>query len=146
VYVSVDFETEDFGQHLIEQGYEKSQKTLFVMEGLVYYLTSKTVDDMLSFVTKNSAKGSAVLFDYYPQSLIDGTCELEVAKNILNSAEKTGEPFQFGIENVGIFLIQREFSQVCNVTSDDYKNMYFHGINKDREVCSLLSFAHAVIE
>jgi O-methyltransferase involved in polyketide biosynthesis len=63
-------------------------------------------------------------------------------------AEKAGELLQFGIEEgeVETFLAQRGFSKIHNVTSDDYKRAYFHGINEGRPVCSLLYFAHAVVE
>ncbi len=59
-----------------------------------------------------------------------------------------GEPFKFGIKEgtVEIFLTQRGFSQVCNVTSEDYKEAYFQGVNKNRIVDSLKSFVHAVVQ
>ena len=44
------------------------------------------------------------------------------------------------------FLVERGFSKIHNVTSDDYKKAYFHGANEGRTVCSLLYFAHAVVE
>jgi len=44
------------------------------------------------------------------------------------------------------FITQRGFSQVCNVTSEDYKKAYFYGINESRPVCCLTYFAHAVIK
>ncbi|HSD56595.1 MAG TPA: class I SAM-dependent methyltransferase [Methanotrichaceae archaeon] len=148
VYVPVDFESEDLGQKLLENGYDRSQKTLFVMEGLVMYIPPKAVDETLSFISKNSGKGSSIVFDYYPQSTVDGTSESEVAKNIRDFVAQKGEPLQFGIEEgtIETFLAQRGFSQVHNVTSGDYKKAYFHGVNKDRAVCDLLSFAHAVVE
>lgn len=148
VYVPVDFESEDLGQKLLEKGYIKSQKTLFIMEGLLMYIPPKTVDEMLSFIVKNSGKGSSIIFDYYPQSVVDGTNELEVAKNILNYVIQQGEPLLFGIKEgeVEAFLAQRGFSKIQNVTSEDYKRTYFHGTNKDRAVCNLLYFAHAVNE
>jgi methyltransferase (TIGR00027 family) len=73
VYVPVDLVTENLGQRLMQQGYDRSQKTLFVMEGLTCYILPKTVDDILSFIVKNSARGSAVIFDYFPESLVNGT-------------------------------------------------------------------------
>lgn len=146
VYVPVDFETEGLGRKLLVNGYDKSKKTLFLMEGLVMYIPPKAVDETLSFIVNNSAKGSAVLFDYFLQSVVDGTCE--IGKNMRDFAAQQGEPFLFGIKEgmVEAFLIKRGFSQVQNVTSEDYKRAYFHGVNKDRAVCSLLSFVHAVIE
>jgi O-methyltransferase involved in polyketide biosynthesis len=44
------------------------------------------------------------------------------------------------------FLAQRGFSQIRNVTSVNYKKAYFGGVNKNRVVYGLLSFAHAVVE
>ena len=147
-YVSVDFETEEFGQRLLEIGYNKALKTLFVMEGLIMYIPPKAVDETLSFIVENSGKGSAVLFDYLPESVINGTCQVETGKNILNYVEQAGEPSQFGIkdETIELFLAQRGFSRIQKVTSEDYKRAYFHGINENRVVYSSLSFAHAVIE
>ncbi len=146
VYVPVDFEMESMDQKLLENGYDTSKKTLFLMEGLIMYIPSEAVDEMLSFIVNNSAKGSTVLFDYFLQSVVDGTCE--TGKNMRDFAAQQGEPFLFGIEDgaAEAFLTERGFSQVQNITSDDYKNAYFHGVNKDRAVCSLLSFVHAVVE
>jgi methyltransferase (TIGR00027 family) len=148
VYVPVDFESEDLGQMLLENGYNKFQKTLFVMEGLVMYIPPKAVDETLLFIVKNSGKGSSIIFDYYHQSTVDGTSELEAAKNIRNFVLSQGEPLQFGIEEEAVeaFLTERGFSRIQNVTSEDYKEAYFQGVNKDRAVCSLLSFAYAAIE
>ena len=146
VYVPVDFDMECIGQKLLENGYDTSKKTLFIMEGLVMYIPPRAVDETLSFIVNNSAKGSAVLFDYFLQSVVDGTCE--TGKNMRDFAAQQGEPFQFGIEEgtAEAFLAERGFFQVQNVTSGDYKKAYFHGVNKDRTVCSLLSFVHAVVE
>ncbi len=146
VYVPVDFDTESLGQKLLGNGYDRSKKTLFLMEGLVMYIPPKAVDEILSFIVNNSARGSEVLFDYFLQSVVDGTCE--AGKNMRDFAAEQGEPFLFGIEEGAseAFLMKRGFSRVQNVTSDDYKKAYFHGVNKDRAVCSLLSFVHAAVE
>lgn len=148
VYVPVDFETDNFGERLAAQGYDRSLKTLFLLEGLIMYIPPEAVDETLSFIAKNSGKGSTILFDYYPESLVDGSCELEAGKNIHNYLVQVGEPLKFGIKEgmVETFLAERGFSRVKDVTAEEYKKMYFHGVNKDRNVCSLLSFVHAGIE
>lgn len=146
VYVPVDFEMEGIDQKLPGNGYDRSKKTLFLMEGLVMYIPPTAVEEMLSFIVNDSAKGSEVLFDYFIQSVVDGTSGTE--KNMRDFAAQQGEPFLFGIEDgaAEVFLKERGFSRVQNVTSDDYKNAYFCGANKDRAVCNLLSFVHAVVE
>ncbi len=114
----------------------------------MYYLPPLTVDSILAFIAEISGKGSSILFDYFPQSVVDGSIDLEVGRNIHDGLAQTDEPLKFGIDEGKLedFLTKRGFSQVVNVTSNDYKKAYFHGINKDRTVCSLLLFAHAVVE
>lgn len=158
VYVSVDFGTEDFGQRLIEHGYERSQKTVFIMEGLIYYLSPEAVDEMLSFIAENSRKGSAIIFDYVHESSINKTngicgvqctaCDQTAILNAKKDMARQGEPYKFGIKEgiLEAFIAQRGFSQVCNVTSEDYKKIYFQGINEGRPICCLLHFAHAIVE
>lgn len=148
VYVPVDLAAEDFGQKIQDTGYDQSKKTLFLMEGLLCYLPPKFVDEILSFIRMNSGKGSVILFDYFPESVVDGSCGLEVGRNLHSHLAEMGEPLQFGIKDgqVETFLVEGGFSRVQNVTAEEYKKMYFQGINKDREVCSLLAFTHATIE
>lgn len=50
VYVPVDLETQTLGQSLFNKGYNSSKKTLFVLEGLIQYLTPKSVDEIFSFI------------------------------------------------------------------------------------------------
>lgn len=148
VYVPADLVTDDLGQRLLEKGYDTSKKTLFLMEGLLYYLPPKTVDEILSFIVRNSGKGSSVLFDYFPESVVDGSSELEIGRNIRSYLAAMGEPLLFGIKEgtIRTFLAERGFSQVRNVTSEDYKKAYFQGVNEGLTLISLQYFAHAVVE
>jgi len=145
-YIPADLGRDDFGEKLLEMGYSQSKKTLFLMEGLLYYLPPEIVNKILSFISKNSGKGSAITFDYYPPSVVDGSCELEAGRNLYNQLAQYGEPLRFGINDVEAFLASRGFSQIRNVTSEDYKRAYFHGVNESRTVSILLNFVHAVIE
>lgn len=148
VYVPVDFEKDTLGQKLLDNGYDSSKKTLFIMEGLIMYIPPKAVAKTLLFIVENSGKGSHVIFDYYPESVVDGTCKLEIGTNIRNHVAEQGEPLQFGIkeEKIEDFLTEFGFSRVQNVTSEDYKDLYFHGKNENRDVCELLYFAHALVK
>ncbi len=148
VYIPIDLMTENLDEKLLGSGYDKSKQTLFLMEGLLMYLPPATVDEILSFIVENSGRGSAIIFDYYPQSVVDGSSELEVGRITHDYLAQIGEPLLFGIKEgmVEEFLEKREFSEVCNVTSEDYKKAYFHGKNENRPVSPLLSFAHAVVE
>ena len=134
-------------KELIENGFISSKKTLFILEGLVMYIPPESVAEIFLFITENSAKGSRVIFDYYPKSVVDGISKLEIGQNIRNHLIKIGEPLQFGIkeEEMTNFLKEFGFSSIENVTSEDYKKAYFKGKNEKRDVCELLYFAHAVV-
>jgi methyltransferase (TIGR00027 family) len=148
LYVTVDLVTENLGEKLLKAGYVKSKQTLFLMEGLLMYLQPDTVDRILHFISKNSGKGSTIIFDYYPKSVVDGSSEQELGRVAHDYLAKVGEPLLFGIQDgmVEDFLTKRGFSHVCDVTSEDYKRAYFHGKNENRTVSSILSFAYAVVE
>lgn len=144
-YISVDFETQKLSQNLIEKRYHSSKKTLFVMEGVICYLTPQTVDEILSFISGNSGKGSILLFDYHEESVVKGTCE--EGRLLKKYFEQVGESFKFGIKKGKIeeFLLKRGFSNIVNFSSEKYKNKCFKGINENEKVCNPLYFVHAVV-
>ncbi|WP_440950578.1 SAM-dependent methyltransferase [Methanosphaerula subterraneus] len=147
VYVPIDFEFEDLGDKLRANDYSPDQKTLFVLEGLIMYLPQKAVDETFEFIVHNAGMGSAILFDYYPASVVDGSSGSEIAKNIRNFTQMVGEPLQFGIPDGEIVrtLTEYGFSEVRNVTSEEYRNLFFHGKNAGRQVCDLLAFVSAEV-
>ena len=143
-YIPVDLETQNLSQNLIEKGYHSSKKTLFVMEGLICYLTPKTVDEILSFIS-NSGKGSILLFDYHEESVVNGTCE--EGRLLQKYFEQVGESFKFGIKEGKIeeFLLKRGFSNIVNFSSENYKNNCFKEITENKKVRNPLYFVHAVV-
>ena len=147
-YVPVDLARDRLGRRLDESGYDPLLKTLFVMEGILIYLPPSMVDQILAFIVSNSGMGSAIVFDYIPQSAVDGTCELEIAKNMSISVAAAGEPFTFGISEGALekFLAERGFVKIRNATADDYKKIYFHGKNEGRLVNPLVLIAYAEVD
>ncbi|MCP4694483.1 MAG: class I SAM-dependent methyltransferase [Desulfobacterales bacterium] len=147
-YVPIDFIEEKIAEKLAENGYDSALKTLFIWEGVTQYIPEEEVDDTLAFIANHSGAGSVVVFDYFPSSVPDGTCELTEAVNLKKYVEEKGEPLQFGIPDGGAkkFLAQRGFQDVEIVTSDQYKKAYFKGVNADRPVSSIFIFARAVVK
>ncbi|MGB7993082.1 SAM-dependent methyltransferase [Methanoregula sp.] len=145
VYVAVDFEIQDFGQRLFECGYSHKKKTLFVMEGLIMYLTLPAIDAMLSFIVKNSGPGSAILFDCSGKT---GSHDSMTRKKLEDHTAQSGEPIRFFLPEEGAeaFLVQRGFSQVRTVTCDECRQLYFQGKNNDRNLSRSSSFMYAIVE
>ncbi|HMK46967.1 MAG TPA: class I SAM-dependent methyltransferase [Methanocella sp.] len=144
-YVPLDLAVHNLGEQLRAAGYDPSVRSLFVMEGILVYLPPEAVDELLTFVANNSCRGSAIVFDYIPQSVVDGTCKLEAGKNMAKNVAAVGEPFRFGLKEGTLeeYLSKRGFIKIRNVTSEDYRRMYFHGKNADRLLNPLLFFAYA---
>src|SRR5215472_16931092 len=64
IAVPIDFESEDLGQALRRHGYASGARTLFLWEGVTYYLPLEAVRAVLSFVGSQSGPGSSIVFDY----------------------------------------------------------------------------------
>jgi methyltransferase (TIGR00027 family) len=68
-FVRIDFRSEDLETVLVRAGYDPTQRTLFVWEGVTYYLAEESVNATLRFVHRNSARGSRLCFDYLTEKL-----------------------------------------------------------------------------
>jgi methyltransferase (TIGR00027 family) len=62
--VPIDFNKEPLKNVLEKAGYENHKKTLFLWEGVSYYLDSESVDTTLKFISRSSHKESVIAFDY----------------------------------------------------------------------------------
>jgi|MudIll2142460700_1097286.scaffolds.fasta_scaffold01776_7 methyltransferase (TIGR00027 family) len=136
---------------LFESGYNRSLKTLFICEGVSYYLSTEAVDKILTFVANNSARGSSIVFDYFVQMSADearesGTSQWRLER-IAQSGRLAGEPVLFRMrpESVGEYLSGRGFQLKANVTAQDMKRLYFEGKNQRRPVSPHLAVVHATV-
>jgi len=69
VFISINFKTDDIIESLIKVGYDSSKKTLFIWEGVTYYLTKEAVEKTITLIQKYSSNGSIVCFDYMSEKL-----------------------------------------------------------------------------
>ncbi len=148
VYVPVNFNREDLGKRLFENGYRVDLKTLFIWEGVTYYLTPESVDQTLTFIAENSGAGSSIIFDYILPSVVDGTCNLDGGKLVADYQQKIGEPFVFGIDDTTIeeWLSARGFCEVKNVTGKDLERSYFRSVGRDTQTYHWFRYAHAKVK
>ena len=49
-FIPVDFNTQQLGERLLESGYNEQSKTLFIWQGVTYFLTSGGVETTLAFI------------------------------------------------------------------------------------------------
>jgi len=63
-FVPIDFNNESIKDVLEKAGYNPEKKTLFLWEGVTYYLQADSVDATLAFISNHACPGSLILFDY----------------------------------------------------------------------------------
>jgi methyltransferase (TIGR00027 family) len=146
-YIPLDFHSQTFGQQLRKYGYDEALSTVFLCEGLTYYLTDEAIDNILAFVTTHSGPKSAVLFDYTSPDVVTGQSSLKEAKTWKKVAAKRGEPLRFGLrsDTLDAFLTQKGFGQFINVTSDILKQQYLTGSNQKRYLTPVFNIVSATM-
>ena len=91
--VSVDFETQVFGEQLRESGFKSAEETMFVMEGVSQYIAREALPDTLTFV--GSLPKAMLLFTYIEAALLadPGGFEDGDASGLLQKFREQGKPW-----------------------------------------------------
>lgn len=115
-YVSVNFEETDLFTRLKEHGYNQSDKTLFLWEGVTFYLSKDAVFRMLREIRKNSAPKSKICFDFQTVKSMD---------ELLKTGIKD-ESIKFGIENGNIseFVLSNKYKIIEHLSSKEIEQKF----------------------
>jgi methyltransferase (TIGR00027 family) len=146
-FLPVDFNTQILGERLQSSGYNEQGKTLFIWQGVTYFLTAEGVDSTLAFIANHSGLGSAVIFDYcYNETLRDTS--RGYGKLLRRSSQLSGEAYMFGIDQgqVEPFLAQRGFCNVRDVPVENLKSMYFTGPNAGHVIATGIAIVSARVD
>ncbi|MBU2488367.1 MAG: class I SAM-dependent methyltransferase [Proteobacteria bacterium] len=108
---SIDFNRESIPAVLEKAGYDPGAKTLFLWEGVSYYLEPASVDATLEAVRANTHKESLIAFDYAARVPLERLGQVHGALELIRSMQKRhpGEKTQFAVGDgeMGSFLEQR---------------------------------------
>lgn len=123
-FVPINFNTENFMENLAEAGFDRGRRTLFIWEGVSYYLPEEVVDETLILI--RSCPGSSVAFDYSyysPENLRD---EKVGRMRDMHKAKYEGEPVRFGVREGGIvgFMEARGYEICKHFTADEMQRKY----------------------
>jgi len=127
IFVSMDFNKELIEERLTESGFNSKQKSLFILEGLIFYLTSEAVDKTFRVINTLAGKGSEVVFDYIYSSVLRGENLYYGESEVFKGVEKENEPWCFGIEKGEIesFLTKRNLRLIRNLDSEELEKEFF---------------------
>jgi methyltransferase (TIGR00027 family) len=134
-FLPVDFNSLLLGECLHSSGYNEHAKTLFIWQGVTYFLEAKSVDSTLEFIATHSGPGSSVIFDYMYNEIFQDPNN-SYGKALKRAGKMSGEDYMFGIDRgqAESFLTQRGFRNVQIMTLEELKQCYFTGVNSDRTV------------
>ena len=105
VGVGLDLELEDLGDGLRAAGLDAGKKTLFVSEGTSMYLDDAANGKTLAAVANLMEHPESRLWiDHVRSALFSERKDLPAVNSFLDSMERLGEPFLFGVSEAGEWL------------------------------------------
>jgi methyltransferase (TIGR00027 family) len=124
-FVQIDFNRQSLEEVLGHAGFDPSQRSIFLWEGVTNYLTADAVTSVLRFVS-SCAAGTELIFTYVHRSALDHPATFPDAEKLLRSLEKIGEPWTFGLlpEEVSVFLSDTGLRLRQDVGSCDYRAQF----------------------
>jgi methyltransferase (TIGR00027 family) len=134
-FVPADLNTQQLSEVLQSRNYDEQGKTLFIWQGVTYFLNPEGIDSTLAFIIGHSGHDSAVVFDYIYNEILRDTTQ-GYGKTLARAGKMSGEPYVFGIDKgqVGPFLAQRGFCDVIDMPLENVKTKYFTGPNAARAI------------
>ena len=95
-FVSVDFENESWLEQVEAAGFDRSKRTLFSFEGVIYYLEDEAVKRFFETIA-SCGEGNLLFFDFFLTTHV----HFEEGKGADALMGDLGEPVKFGVEPGG---------------------------------------------
>jgi methyltransferase (TIGR00027 family) len=109
IYIPINFIQESLADKLTAAGFEKNQKTLFLLEGVTMYLSDDAIDKTFTFIQDVAGKGSWVVFDYIYAGVLRQENKYYGEKDIFKTVAKAGEAWSFALEEGEIESFLRKY-------------------------------------
>jgi len=145
IYIPIDFDKEEIILKLDDSSFNISKKTLFILEGLIMYLSEKAIDETFKLINNYSLPGSLLVFDYIYASVLRQELKYFGEKSIYERVKKDGESWTFGIEEGEIenFLNQFNFNLIEHLDSNTIENKYFK--NESGKIITKVNGTHCIV-
>ena len=125
-FVEIDFDRQSLAEALNERGFDPSQPTIFVWEGVTNYLGASAVDAVLRYVA-GCASGTLLVFTYVHRGALDGSLTFPDAARIMRNVAELSEPWTFGFvpQELTSYLGDRGLRLVRDDDARQYRRCYF---------------------
>lgn len=130
-FVPINLGADNLMEKLAPAGFSPAKRTLFVWEGVTYYLSAEIVNAVLTTVRSNTPPGSSICFDY--AALSDEALSEHGAEELrkLMRSQHADEPTKFGIRagEIESVLGRMGFEVTEHVTAPQMQARYLSGIS-----------------
>jgi len=144
-FIPIDFNKESVEDKLLKSGFKENKRSLFILEGLLYYLSRQAVNDTFNVINKLAGNGSEVVFDYIYASVLRGENLYYGESKVFQGVKKQNESWSFGIEKGEIesFLREKNLKLIQNLNSEDLEEKFFK--DKQGNVIAHVNGARCII-
>jgi methyltransferase (TIGR00027 family) len=124
-FVACDFETDDFLERLASAGHDARVPTLFVWEGVIYYLAEEAARATLRRIATEVDARSLLVFDYLSTKMARSSPKLRPEDRAMKGiVDELGEPMQFGIDDPTPLLQECGYRFLRTVSFDEAALQY----------------------
>jgi methyltransferase (TIGR00027 family) len=130
-FIAIDFDKESLPAKLEEAGFQKHQRSLFVLEGLLMYLQAKSVHATFETIQSFAGERSWVVFDYVRASVFGKEGIHYGELEIMETVSSVGEQWHFGIKETEIeqFLSAYGLKLIDHKGAKELEKEYFSDAN-----------------
>ena len=145
IYIPIDFDREDIKEKLEKSSVSVSKKTLFILEGLIMYLSIEAVDYTFKLINEYSVPGSLVVFDYIFASVLRQEEKYYGEREIFDRVKKDEESWTYGIEEGEIedFLSAYSLDLLEHLDSVTLEKKYF--TDNTGRIISKVNGTHCIV-
>ena len=145
VFIAIDFEKESLSQKLDMAKFQKEQRTLYILEGLLMYLEPESVKKTFQLITEYGSTRNRVVFDYIQASVLRHENTLYGEAELVKSVHKAGEPWQFGIEpcEIDSFAVAHGFEVNDHKCAEELEVIYFQ--DDDGRMAGRINGTHCIV-
>jgi methyltransferase (TIGR00027 family) len=127
-FVPINFNEESLEDVLEKAGYKNREKTLFLWEGVSYYLNAESVDATLEFVGHSLHNESAIAFDYTISISEENMNDYYGVREFTQTMKEhhANEELMFSIEEgkAGSFLEQRDLKMIDHLNNEEIERTF----------------------
>lgn len=123
--VSLDFNHDNLSR-IAQYGFDKQIPTIYVWQGVSYYLPQESVSNFLDFIKSQMTPSSVFVFDCCSPLMTFKNDRVPGIVSHVDKLKEIGEPYQFGIESdeMVAWLIAKGFRDIQIWQQDDLEARY----------------------